>query len=341
MSTIAVGLADLESVVMNAFLASGASDESAAVVAQATVAAEMSGVPSHGLGFVPIYCEHVRVGKVNGVACPRVTMAKPALLTVDADAGFAHLAIEKGAEELVPLAQKMGVAAMAIHHSYNCGILGLHTERLATHGLIAMGFTNAPASIAAFGGSKPVIGTNPFALAVPDGMGGVAFSIDQSASVVARSEVMKRAREGKAIPNGWALDAQGRPTTNAESAMKGTMVSSGGYKGVGIGLMVEVLAAAAAGATLGIDASPFVTASGGPPGTGQFFIAIDANASSGGRFNERIARLCEALESEPGTRLPGKRRVLAREKASLTGVVEIDTGLYDTVRQLAVRARRT
>lgn len=337
MSRVAIDLTDLESIVTDALLASGASNQSATVMAQATAAAEMSGVESHGLAFVPIYCEHLRIGKINGHAIPVVTQAKPALLTIDADAGFAHTAINKGAEALVPLVRKMGIAAMAIHNSCNCGVLGLHTEGLASNGMIAMGFTNSPASIAAFGGSKPVIGTNPFAIAVPDGAGGVAFSIDQSASVVARSEVMKCAREGMSIPEGWALDADGKPTTSAESALQGTMVPSGGYKGVGIGLMVEVLAAAASGATLGIDASPFVTAAGGPPRTGQFFIAIDADTSSRGRFDDRIRRLCEALQEDSGARLPGQRRAFAREKSRLNGTVEIDADLYEKVRRIAAQ----
>ena len=111
----------------------------------------------------------------------------------------------------------------------------------------------------------PVIGTNPFALGVPDGDGGAAFVIDQSASVIAKSEVMMRAHAGKPIPVGWALDSEGNPTNNAEFALMGSMVPSGGYKGFGVGLMVEIFAAALAGANLGKDASPFSGTTGGPP----------------------------------------------------------------------------
>jgi (2R)-3-sulfolactate dehydrogenase (NADP+) len=187
-----------------------------------------------------------------------------------------------------------------------------------------MGFTNAPASIAPFGGKKAVIGTNPFAIAAPDGQGGVAISIDQSASVIAKSEVMRRKRAGASIPEGWAFGPDGAPTTDPEVALKGTMAPSGGYKGFGAGLMVELLAAAASGAVLGLDASPFSGPAGGPPRTGQFFIAIDAGASSGDAFGGRVARLVEAIAAQEGARIPGGARKAARQRASNGVAVSAD-----------------
>ncbi|HEY0442365.1 MAG TPA: Ldh family oxidoreductase [Xanthobacteraceae bacterium] len=298
-----------------ALRAAGASASQAGPLAAAVAAAEADGIASHGLAYVATYCEHLRCGKVLGDVVPEVTRPKPALLLVDARSGFAHPAIDAGFAELVPLARELGVAAMAVRNSYNCGVLGYHTERLAAAGLIGLGFTNAPASIAPLGGRKAVIGTNPFAVAVPDGNGGSAISIDQSASVVAKSEVMRHKRAGKAIPEGWAFAPDGSPTTDADVALKGTMAPSGGHKGVGAGLMVEILAAAASGAVLGIDASPFSGPTGGPPRTGQFFIAIDAAASSGGAFGERIARLTAAIAEQQGAHVPGARRQAARARA--------------------------
>jgi (2R)-3-sulfolactate dehydrogenase (NADP+) len=328
-------LRDLKILVERALVASGASVENAGPMAEATVAAEASGVSSHGLAYVPTYCEHVRIGKVDGRAVPTVTRVKPALLVADAASGFAHPAIAAGFEALIPLAREMGLAALAIRNSYNCGILGLHTNKLAAAGLIGIGFTNAPASIAPVGGIKPVVGTNPVAMSVPDGAGGIAFSIDQSSSAVAKSEVMKYAREGKQIPLGWALDREGHPTTDPALGLAGSMAPSGGHKGVGIALMVEVLAAAASGAVLGIDASPFSGPDGGPPRTGQFFLALDAQASSGGAFANRIARLCEIFASEPAARLPGSRKASARARATQAGAVEVDSTLYAKVAAIA------
>ena len=317
-----------------ALVANGATDAQARPVAVATAAAEFAGMPSHGLLYVPIYCEHLRVGKVDGQARPTLEQVRPALVVADAVAGFAHPAITLGFERLVPLAREMGLAALAVRNSYNCGLLGFHADRLAAAGLIGIGFTNAPASIAPVGGTRAVIGTNPVAIAVPDGRGGSALSIDQSASVVAKSEVLKRAKSGRPLEPGWARDADGAPTTDAALALKGTMAPSGGYKGVGIGLMVELLAAAAAGATLGLDASPFSGPAGGPPRTGQFFIAIDAEASSNGLFGSRVERLCEAFAQQPGARLPGAGKAAFRARATARGAVAVDPDLVARIRQL-------
>ncbi|HMB47891.1 MAG TPA: Ldh family oxidoreductase, partial [Afifellaceae bacterium] len=289
----------------------GTSVANAAPLARAVAAAERDGIASHGLLYVPVYVKHVQCGKVDGQAEPRMEHPRPATILVDAATGFAHSAISLGFEALIPAAREFDIAALAIRNSYNCGVLGYHTERLASKGIVGLGFTNAPASIAPAGGTKPVIGTNPFSLATPDGKGGASILIDQSASVVAKSEVIKRAREGYALEDGWALDAEGNPTTDPDAALKGTMAPSGGYKGVGTGLLTEVMAAALAGATLGVDASPFSGTAGGPPKTGQFFIAIDPAAPSGGVFSSRMDGLIAAIGDQPGARIPGSRRLAA------------------------------
>ena len=304
-------LAEIEELATHALMGAGASEENARSVARSTVRAERDGVRSHGLLYVPIYAEHVRCGKVDGHAVPEVAQPKPALVRVNANSGFAHPAIDAGFETMVATARSQGVAVMNVFNSYNCGVLGHHAERIAEQGLLGLCFTNAPASIAPTGGRKPVIGTNPFALGVP-GKDGPVFVMDQSASAIAKSEIMLRNREGEPIEEGWALDADGQPTTDAAAALKGSMVPAGGAKGFGAGLMVEVFAAALSGAVLGKDSSPFSGPVGGPPNTGQCFIAIDTDACSGGLFGDKIDALVEALTEQDGTRLPGSRRVNAR-----------------------------
>jgi len=323
--------ADIETLAFDALRAAGAPANAAGSVARSVVHAEAHGIASHGLAYVPIYCEHLRCGKVRREARPVVERTRPGLIRVDADCGFAHPAIDLGFVSLVPAAREQGIAACAVRNSYNCGVLAFHTNRLAREGLLALGFTHAPASIAPTGGNRPLVGTNPIAMAVPDGNGGIAFSIDQSASVIAKSEIMKHKREGKPIPDHWAFDAEGNPTTDPGTALDGSMAPSGGYKGVGIALIVETLAAAAAGAVLSREASPFAGPAGGPPRTGQFFIAIDTRASSGGVFNQRIATLVEAIGEQPGARLPGARRGDAFERTSRGGV-EVADELIERIR---------
>ncbi len=318
--TKTLSLSEIEDLSLRALMAAGTSEQNARPLAVATAATEADGVASHGLAYIPIYCEHVQCGKVDGQAVPLLSRPRPGVVAVDAATGFAHSAIDVGFEALIPLAREQGVAALAISNSYNCGVLGYHTHRLAKAGLLGLGFTNAPASIAPSGGSKPVVGTNPFSLAAPGPDGAPVVLIDQSASTIAKSEVMKHAREGRPIPVGWALDPEGNPTTDPNVGLKGSMAPSGGYKGVGIALLVEIMAAAMTGATLGIHASPFSGTAGGPPKTGQFFLAIDPAATSGHGFAQRMADLVAAIHGQEGAHLPGDGRGGKRRKAQEAGV---------------------
>lgn len=320
-----ITLNEIETLAMQALTEAGASDAQAIPVARSIRAAERDGMRSHGLLYLPIYVEHLACGKVMGDAKPSLERPRPGAVLVDAQNGFAHPAIDLGVPTLLDAAREAGLAALTVRRSYNCGLLGHHAERIAQAGLIGLCFTHAPASISPVGGKVPVIGTNPFALAVPDGFGGARFVIDQSASVVAKSEILLRARTGEPIPEGWALDAQGHPTRDADVALKGSMQPAGGVKGFGIGLMVEVLASALSGAVSSRDASPFSGSVGGPPATGQCFIAIDPSAFADG-FVERINSLASAIAMQDGARLPGQRRILARSRTETLGV-EVDEAL--------------
>ena len=321
-------LDEIEDLALKALVAAGTSKHNAASLARATAATEADGIASHGLAYIPIYCEHVQCGKVDGNAEPTLEQPRPGIVRVDAATGFAHPAIDRGFEALIPAARIQGVAALGIYNSYNCGVLGYHTYRLAQEGLVALGFTNAPASIAPVGANKPAVGTNPFSIATPSSEPGGEpdILIDQSSSAIAKSEVMKHAREGKNIPLGWALDADGNPTTDPALALKGSMAPSGGYKGVGVALLVEIMAAALTGANLGIHAAPFSGTEGGAPKTGQFFLAIDPNSTANGSFFERIGHLTGAFRDQKTARIPGESRRANRLGAREKGVcVNVET----------------
>lgn len=318
--TVTLTMDEVEALTQAVLVASNTSEANARSVTRSVVASELDGIHSHGLARLPTYCEHAKCGKIDGQATPSVAQVAPAALRADARDGFAHPAIDLGFAELVKLAKSTGIAGLAVTNSYNCGVLGYHVEALANAGLVALGYTNAPASIAPAGGKKAVFGTNPVACAAPDGNGGAAFVIDQSSSVIARSEVMVHAASGEPIPEGWALDADGQPTTDPAAAMKGTMVPAGGYKGAGAALMVEMMAAALSGSTLSVNASSFGGNEGGSPRTGQFFIAIDPGPFSAGGYDERMVGLVAAITGQDGARMPGARRRDARSRIAKEGV---------------------
>jgi (2R)-3-sulfolactate dehydrogenase (NADP+) len=209
-------------------------------------------------------------------------------------------------------------------------VVGYHVARIAREGLLALGFVNAPASIAPAGGTRPVFGTNPIALAVPRA-GRAPLVLDQSSSIVAKSEIVVHQQRGEPIPLGWALDKDGEPTTDPQAALAGgTMVPAGGYKGAGLALIVEIFAAWLTGANLSIDASSFADNLGGSPRTGQFFVAFDIGALAGEDSAERLERLFAAIAGQAGARLPGERRAAARKRTAEAGVT-ISKKLFDAI----------
>ena len=310
-----------------ALTGAGTLAKNAGYFADAILDTELSGLEGHGFYWLQYYCEHVRSGKVDGRATPHVKKLSPVAFRVDARGGFAHPAIEKGFSKLIPAAGKNGIAGMAVHNSYNAATLGYHTGYLARHGLLAFGFTNSTPAIAPVGGRKPVIGTNPMSFAVPGKAGKIGFLIDQSASAVTWTAVKLAADEGRAIPLGWAMDAEGKPTTDPARGLAGSMAPAGGYKGFGQGLIVEVMCAALAGARRGPQMGSFMANDGKPIGCGQFFIALEPKAFSGGNFAKQVAALAKSITDQQGARLPNSRRAANQRRLAKEGL-PIDRVLY-------------
>jgi (2R)-3-sulfolactate dehydrogenase (NADP+) len=304
--------------------------------ADAILDTELSGLEGHGFYWLQYYCEHVQSGKVDGKATPSVKKISSVSFRVDAKNGFAHPAIEKGFAQLVPAALEYGIAAMAVHNSYNAATLGYHTGFLARNGLVAFGFTNSTPAIAPVGGSKPVIGTNPMSFAVPGKKGRIAFLIDQSSSAVTWTAVKTAANEHRAIPLGWAIDRNGKPTTDAEEGLKGSMAPAGGYKGFGQGLIVETMCAALAGANRGPEMGSFMDDDGLPIGCGQFFIALEPKVFSGGLFDKQIERLIASITSQPDARMPNARREANQKKLMKSGI-PIDKALYERIKSFIAK----
>jgi (2R)-3-sulfolactate dehydrogenase (NADP+) len=180
-------------------------------------------------------------------------------------------------------------------------------------------FANTPEAIAPWGGTRAVFGTNPIAFAAPL-EGSAPVVIDLALSKVARGNIVAAKQKGEPIPEGWALDKDGQPTTDAGAALAGTMIALGDAKGAALALMVEVLAAALVGTHFAFEASSFLDDKGGPPQTGQLIIAIDPAGFGHTTFGERMQVLAQAIESQEGTRLPGVRRLVLREKAQREGL---------------------
>jgi (2R)-3-sulfolactate dehydrogenase (NADP+) len=312
-------LAHSEELVMRTLLRCRTSETNARSVARALVAAEADGLKGHGLSRLPAYAAQAKVGKVDGLAVPAMTKPKPSVVAIDAAHGFAYPALDVAVSELPSVTRTNGIAVAAIRRSHHCGAAGHPVERLAGQGLVAMMFANTPSAIAPWGGSKAVFGTNPVAFACPY-PGHAPIVVDLSLSKVARGNIMAARQRGETIPEGWALDEDGKPTTDPDAALRGTMLPLGDAKGTALALMVELLAAGLTGANFAAEASSFLDAKGPPPGTGQLIVTFDAAAIGGPGVLQRFGHLAASIEGQPGARLPGAHRLKARAQASAQGL---------------------
>ncbi|KIN78031.1 Ldh family oxidoreductase [Sulfitobacter mediterraneus] len=301
-----ISLKTIEETTQAALIAHGADAFPAAEVARAVAKAEAVGNKICGLYYVESYCQQLASGRVKGKAVPVVNARRSAAIHVDAGFGFAQPAFAYGLPVALDAAREAGVATMAVGHAHTCTSLGYFTEQIAHAGLIGIGFTNASPIVAAPGGKTRVIGTNPIAFSVPDGAGGIAMQFDQSTTTVALGKITMAKAAGRQIPEGWAVDADGNPTTDPEAALAGSLVSMGGYKGWGFGLMAEILAAGMTGGILSKDVKPLKAPEGAPHDLGQYYIIIDPSSSP--EFGARLEALAAAAATDEGARMPGQNK---------------------------------
>ena len=329
-----LSLTDAEDLARRALAAAGASAAMAAATARALVAAEAQGQAGHGLSRVPQYAAFLRNCRADGRAVPAVVAGRGGAALVDARHGLAYPALELAVAEAARRAREHGVACIGITNSHHSGAMGLPVAALAGQGFVALAFTNSPAAMPAPGGRRPLFGTNPVAAAFPR-REAAPLVVDLALSEVARGKIMVAAKEGRDIPLGWAIDAEGNPTTDPNAALSGAMLAMGGTKGALLALVVELLCCALTGAAFGFEADSFFADEGNRPRLGQAVLAVDPDALAGREaFLERVETLIAAMLADPGLRLPGSRRAALAEAAGREGV-EVPEALHARLRALA------
>ena len=292
---VALCLASLDAV--------GADRRVAQLLLETALFAEDRGKAVVGVAHLLDHIDAIDDGRLDGRAVPRMSYPSPALITADARGGIAQTGFDEGFAGLVKAAHRYGLAAFAQQGSFTCGPLGWFTERLADAGLVALATAVAPAVLAAGPGTGRVFGTNPMAYSVPRA-GRAPLTVDQASSSTAFVSVRDAAAQGTPLPEGWAVDADGRPTTDPEAALAGALLPFGGYKGANIALLVELLSSMAGG-SWSMDAPPWDSGSRSPS-VGMFILAVDHSAVGRG-FPARVEDHLERL-SEAGVQLPGGRR---------------------------------
>jgi (2R)-3-sulfolactate dehydrogenase (NADP+) len=320
MSLILMEVEALESLMQRALEASGATRAMARATARALAAADMEGIASHGASRIPQYCGHLRNGRARGDAVPVIAHERSGACLVDAQQGLAFEACGLAVNEAVRRAKEFGVAWSAVANSNHFGVAAYHLEPVAQAGLVGLAMGNSPAAMPAWGGKRALFGTNPIAAVFPR-REDAPLVIDLSLSAAARGKIMVAARDGKPIPEGWAVDAEGRPTTDAKAALNGSMLPTGGVKGAMLALTVELLVCALSGSAYGFESDSFFTDAGRPTRIGQAFLAIDPAALAGaGVYFERVETLVAAMLEDGGVRLPGQRRADLRRRAREEGI---------------------
>jgi LDH2 family malate/lactate/ureidoglycolate dehydrogenase len=336
---VRLALAEVHALALQVLRVHGVSEAHARAIADTITAAERDDCQAHGLFRLPGYVSSVRSGKVTPDAVPEVHELAPAIVHVDGKNGFAPLALQIGRAPLTAKARQYGIAALAVTRMYHFAALWPEVEALAEAGLVAFAFTAARSDMAPAGGSKPLYGTNPMAFAWPRA-GHPPFVFDQASSASARGDIQLHLRDGRPIPAGWALDAAGQPTTDPAAALAGAQLPFGGYKGAAIALMIELLAGALIGEVFSFEASARDNHDGGPPGGGEFMIAIDPVHCVGhGNRQQQLAhaeQLFASILAQEGTRLPSDRRYAARQRTPREGIT-IPRALYEALQHAGER----
>lgn len=311
-----------------ALLRAGAAPDAARTTAAALVQAEAIGQAGHGLSRLAQYCAFLRNGRADGAARPHLVRERGGAALIDAGNGLAYPALALAEAQAAARARANGVAFIGITNSHHSGAMGLPVARLAAQGLVALAFTNSPAAMPVPGGRVPLLGTNPVAAAFPRAVPHPPLVIDLALSTVARGKIMRAAQLSEAIPEGWALDAEGRPTTDAKAALHGAMLALGGDKGAALALMVELLCVALTGSAFGFEADSFFADEGNRPRLGQVILAVDPGALGDG-YLARVEALIAMMTRDAAVRVPGARR------ARLPAMLTLPDALAATLRRLS------
>lgn len=326
--TVTMTLGEVDTLARRVLTQHGLRGDHVDAVARTIVAGERDGSASHGVYRLLVAVNTLRTGKVDPVIEPVITRPAPALVKADAGGAFAQLAIERALPVLVDSARTNGIAALAVNHCIHFAALWPEVEMVVAEGLVALATTPSHAWVAPAGGHRPLLGTNPIAFGWPR-PGGTPFVFDFATSAAARGEIELHRRAGKPIPAGWGLDADGQPTTDAQAALDGAMLTWGGHKGSALSIMVELIAGPLIGDLTSAESMAWDAGAGASPYGGELIVAIDPAGFLGPGAAEHLARaetLFGAMAAQ-GARLPGARRH-ANRAVSMEEGVRIPSALH-------------
>ena len=330
MSTKDLSLDEIYSLAKNVMLANGCDTANAEALADIICRAERDGSHSHGLFRVPGYVKALRSGKVDGKAKPTIRHLTPAVIQVDGHGCFAPLAQAVGLPALTEATEKIGIAALSLVGVHHFAALWPETEYLADRGFVGIACTAYMPSVAPAGSNEALFGTNPLSFAWPrPGHNPVVY--DMATASMAMGDVQIAARDGREVPLGTGLDANGQPTTDPAAIAKGVLLPFGGYKGSAIAMMVELLAAGMTGEQFSFEARDTDNKDGGPPRGGEMIIGMSPAIIAGDGWQDHVEGFVQKLSNMDGVRMPGARRHKNRMDK---GPRPINLALIETINSL-------
>lgn len=312
---------ELQSIVTRIFRKAGLSDLHAGSIAEVIVAGERDHCKSHGIYRIEGCLRTLAAGKVSPDAEPQIHDDGSSVIRVDAGGGYSPAAFSAGAPPLVERARQQGIAALVINNCTHFSALWPEIEQLTAEGVAAMAMCPSYATVAPAGGSAPLLGTNPFAFGWPRPEG-PPYVFDFATSIVARGEIELHRQAGTPLPEGWAVDRHGNPTTDPEAALAGAMLPFGAHKGSAISTMIELLAGAMIGDLTSPEVLDYLGSTELQPHHGELILAFSPDRFAAGRPGDPFARaetLLEAIAGQ-GARLPSARRFAARQVSETEGI---------------------
>jgi LDH2 family malate/lactate/ureidoglycolate dehydrogenase len=288
--------------------AAGLSADDARIFAYALVDADLHGVSTHGLSRLSIYLRRIELGLIDPRATLNIERHRAGTMVIDAGNGVGHVQAVKALDLLLPLAEQNGIAAATIRNSQHFGALSYYCNRAAGRGCILLATTNCEPAMSPSGGYDAFFGTNPIAASFPTGKG-FPIKIDLSTSAIARGNIIAASKKGQPIPLGWALDADGGPTTDAQKALVGTVLTMAGHKGYALALMVELLSGVLSGAAIGPEIGSMYKNLDRKQDVGHFFCLLHIDAfMDQGEFIRRVDETIERLKA--GRKMAGTEEIL-------------------------------
>jgi LDH2 family malate/lactate/ureidoglycolate dehydrogenase len=339
--SVAVDAQRLISAVGDILAAVGIAAADARLVAADLVAADLEGIPSHGVMLLPMYVERIDKGSVSRASAGAVVSDRGAAIVIDAGNALGQLTSRQALKLAVERARQIGLAAVAVRNGFHFGTAGRYARMMAEQNCVGVVLSNTRPLMPAPGGAEALVGNNPIAIALPSA-GAFAAEADMALSATAMGKIRLAAAAGARIPEDWAVDSQGRPTTDPAAAIKGMLLPAAGPKGFGLAFVIDLLCGGLSDGAVGAEVRPLYGDPAEPYRCAHFFLAIGAgHFPAGERFAERVRD--QAVRVSASKRGPGVERVYApgelvwATRQASDGVCRLDAATVRSLRETAAR----